>query len=1102
MLRFIFGRSGCGKTEYCFSKIEELVKNGKENILLITPEQYNFTAEKRLLRSLGEENIIKIENSSFSRLTNEIHRVYGGEKHPVISKGGKAVMMKMAVDAVRDRLTIFGGKTDSHSFIASMVSISDELTSCAITFDDIERVSQSVERELLSRKLADIGIIIGEYNRLLEGSYIDPSDDLSRLYDRLNDTGYLKNKIVFIDGFYGFVANELKIIELIIRDSAEAYITFASDGKDGGDFGLFSYVNKNAARVKKIADKFGVETKTIILDKNFRAQNSEMLFCENNLFSNSGAIYEKEPENIKLYAASGVSDECNYIAMQIKKELRAGVRARDIAVICRDIENYADDIVCAFRKYEVPFYLDERQPINTQPLMVFVQYLLRTVLYSYRSDDILSLVKTGLTDLDRESVNDIENYIYLWNINGIKKWTDEFTASPRGFSENMSESDCKRLENINKSRRYICERLEKFKKAVKSKNARETGAAIYRALLSFNVGNRLRETAISLSEYGRAALAEEQSRVWDILMDILDRLVNILKDTEISLKDYLTLFGTMISCEDLGVLPQGLDNVQFGRADRIRADNPHSVYILGANEGEFPKSVINGGLLTDNERVTLKNNDLELYSFGETLNIQERFFAYTAISAPSNCLCVTYLGKGADGSPSSIVTSLKKYFPNLKETKYSDIPDEELLESKAAAFELFAELFGKNSVFSATLKEYFKNDERFASVKLLSENDSVKIKNSEVATELFGKNMYLSASRLEDFFNCRFRYFCKYGLGARPREKAEMDAMQTGTVIHYVLENIISEVGSPAMGKMTEQELKRITDKYLLEYFNTNIGSSEPSKRFTYQFMRLSKMLYSVVLRLADEFSQSRFEAKAFELKIDKDGEVRPKMIPLESGGSVSLRGSVDRVDLLEENGEKYVRVIDYKSGTKKFSLSDILYGLNLQMFVYLFSICNDKSSKYCATPAGVLYMHASRNMLGLSRNSTEKDIHDAEAKEFKMNGMVLYDEQHDILDAMEKNLDGKYIPVKLSQKNGLTGSFASLEQLGRISKKVDLLIAEMGNELQSGNINQNPIDGKNHDKTCEYCDYSDVCANRRIIETRELSPLSDDEVLAILKEE
>lgn len=1104
MLKFVFGRSGYGKTEYCFNSIKNLINNGEENILLITPEQYNFTAERRLLTMLGESNINKVENSSFSRLYNEVTRLYGGDNLPVLSKGGKAVMMKKAIDNVSERLSVFNKKINASSFISSMVKIYDEMKSCNISSTDMIDASQKIDKEILSLKLQDMSKIIASYEALISGAYFDSADELSRLYKKLSETDYLDGRTVFIDGFNGFVSSEYKVLELIIQRAKCVHITLATDSFDKNErYSLFSYVNSVVKTLRKIAADNNVKTEIITLNKNYRTDDENLLIAEKNLYSRFLKSEERTPKSIQIYSAKSISDECNYVSLQIKKQLRSGIKAREIAVICRDLDKYSSELSYSFKKYEIPFFDDERQPINMQPLVVFVQYLLRSVIYSYRSDDILSLAKTGLTNLSPEKINELENYIYLWNISGVKKWSSPFVLSTKGFAAEITDSDQKRLDEINASREYLVSKIERFKFAVKNADGVEIGRAIYNALIDFNVNKHLKDIAFSLSEMGKNILAQEQGRVWDLLMQILNQLAIINDDEKIALKDYSTFFNIMISAEDLGVLPQGLDNVQIGQADRMRADNPKVVFVLGANEGEFPRAVTSGGLLSESDRLILSKNQFELYSFGETLNFQERYFAYMATSVACERLYVSYLGNNENASPSIIITSLKELFPNIEEITYSDIPEIELVESKNSAFELMAEHFNSNTEFSESLKKYFEADERFNAVKLLAENEDISISDEKLATSLFGENMYLSASRLEDFFNCRFRYFCKFGLMAKPRERAEMNAMKTGVVIHYVLEKIISEIGSSKLGKMSKAEIHIAVDKYLREYLDNEMGNTDEfTSRFRYQFMRLSKMLNSVACRLADEFSQSKFEAKAFELKIDNDSDVKPKIISLEDGGSVSIRGAIDRVDTFEENGQKYIRVVDYKSGNKKFKLSDILYGLNLQMFVYLFTLCNDKSSQYYGIPAGVLYMHASRSIFNVARGESEDDISKKENDEFKMKGLVLYDEQHDILESMEKDLAGKYIPVKMTKKSGVSGCFASLEELGRISKKIENLIAEMGVLLHKGEINQNPINGKYHDKTCEFCDYASVCASRRIIEPRNMDDIDDASVLEILKEE
>ena len=364
--------------------------------------------------------------------------------------------------------------------------------------------------------------------------------------------------------------------------------------------------------------------------------------------------------------------------------------------------------------------------------------------------------------------------------------------------------------------------------------------------------------------------------------------------------------------------------------------------------------------------------------------------------------------------------------------------------------------------------------------------------------------MYVSASRVEDFYNCSFRYFCKFGLNARPRIRAEIDPMQRGTLIHYVLEMILSTIGSKKLSSLTNVEIIALVDRFITMYFEQEMGNAaDLSIRFKYNYRRLSKLIYSVVYHLAEEFAHSDFEANAFELDIDKDGQVKPEQIILEDGGTIQIRGSIDRVDTYVHNGERYVRVVDYKSGNKSFNYSDILHGLNLQMFIYLFSLCNDKNAELTGIPAGVLYMHAARNIFNFnSRTAAANTIKSEENASFKMKGIVLDTADGEIAKAMDHELMGRYIPVKAKKDGELTGKLARLEQLGYIHKKINEHVAQMGMELHLGNINQNPVKDKMHKNTCEYCDYKDVCANKRTIENRTLDDISDKEVLEILAKE
>ena len=1115
MLQLILGRAGSGKTEYVFNSIKKLIDENERNILLITPEQFSFVAERRLLEDLGESKVNEVENTSFSRLADEISSKYGANKFPVLSKGSKAVMMNKALEAVSDSLVLFKHNVNSVSFINSVIKIYDEMKSCRVSLDDIEEAEGTTERELLKNKLHDIRLIIGMYDALINDKFYDPANELTRLYNKLLELSYFKGRTVFIDGFSGFVAQEYKILEVILKQADKVYITFCSDSFNNTDkFNLFSYVNSNIAILKDVTNKAGVEfAEPSILKSGARFKNEELKKLEENLYFNMKKPIDTEVENIRIYKAKSIYDECDSVSSNISKLLRNGYRASDIAVIVRDFDKYESELAFSFEKYNIPFFNDERQNILSEPLIMFVNFLLRTLIYSFRSEDIFSLLKTGLTSLEDDNISELENYVYMWSISG-SRWKSEFNQSTKGFSEEISENDAKRLESLNKSRNYIAENLSKLQRKCKNATSQEIAKAIYYSLLDFSVDEKLKELAVSLDENGKSALAYEQERIWDLLMSVLDELASVSGSEIISVKEFYRLFHLILSNEDLGVIPAGLDNVQLGSADRMRCNNPRVVFILGANEGEFPQAVSSSGILSESDRAALINSDFKLYSYGETLNAQEKYFAYMAASSACEKLFVSYrITNGLSACESSLIDEILQIFPKLTVESYNEIKGLEDLETDANAFEILAEDYNLSDTFISSLNDYFSSTElylpRLKAIQNTCDNTIEKLENTQVATELFGKYMTLSASRIDDYYNCAFRYFCKFGLNARPRKKVQLDPMQTGTVIHYVLEQIIKEKGSRGLSELSAAEIKLLVNKHLEYYLNNLMGdTSSFTPRFKYQFMRLSKMLVSVCERLKAEFEQSDFEAKAFELRIEKDGAedtVKTKTLTLPSGGTIEIRGAIDRVDTFEQNGEKYVRVVDYKSGNKHFKLSDILYGLNLQMFIYLFTLAQS-DSVYSGKPSGVLYMHSSRKLFSVERGADlQGQLEKSENDLYKMKGLVLNDSENEIAKHMEKNISGygKYIPVYYSTKSGeFSGNIASLAELGAISEKIDNLIIQMGASLQNGKIVRNPVNGKGHEHTCEFCDYSTVCKNKIEIENKEISDYSNEEVIKIIRKE
>ena len=1110
MLNLIYGRAGSGKTEFVFSHIKELAEGGNSNIVLITPEQFSFISERRLLKDLGESRINCVSNLSFTRLSNEISRLYGGDNLPVLTKGARAVMMKKAIQTIQDSLVLFNKNALSNSFINSFLGIYDEMKSCRVFTKDILEAADNVEREILSMKLKDIALIISAYDALIEGEYYDSENELTRLYHKLAGLDYFCNKTVFIDGFSGFVAQEYKILEVVLSQAEQVYVTFCTDSPDSRDENsMFSQINTNIGILKDVAKKVGCEIKSeTFLTENKRAQNSELLAVEKYAFSNKKYEIKEEPENIYIYSAKNICDECDNVSSQISKLLRNGGRAGDVTVICRDIDAYRKELQFSFEKYRIPYFNDERQSVSSQPLIMLVNFLLRTIIYSFKSEDIFSLLKTGLTALGEDEINALENYAYVWNINGAK-WKKDFVDSPRGFSEELTDADKKALEELNSGRKYIIDIISKFKKRCSKANAEEICKAVYFALIELSADKKLKELAASLDKNGKSFLSLEQERIWNLLMEMLDKLALTGKSEIINIKEFHKLFSLMVANEDLGSLPSGLDNVQIGSADRIRCNNPKYVFLLGANEGVFPKSISLSGILTETDRRTLVNNNFKLYSHGKALNAQEMYYAYMAACSAREKLWVSYISGGEKNSESAIVRSITELFVNIKTNTFSAEHCLSELESDENAFEILASDYTENSEFIASLKEYFAGKAEYSSklgaIEKLIDNDEISISDTKLATNLFKKDISLSATGIETYHKCPFAYFCRYGLGAKTLAKAEMDHLQRGTVIHYVLESIIKQKGNVGLKTLKDEEIAPLVNSILDDYLKNKLGdSSDFTERFKYQFLRLSKMIVFVVQRLRDEFSQSDFVAKAFEVGIgntEQGAQVESKTFKLSDGGSIRIIGTVDRVDTFEQNGRQYIRVVDYKSRNKDFLISDVINGLNLQMLVYLFTLSESKG-EFGGISSGVLYMHSAREVYSVNRSTLNKDIDERNKKEFLMHGIVLNDAENEIAKHMEKSLEGKYIPVVCSSDGGLTGSIVSSAELGAIAKKVDDIICKMGLELHGGRIAQFPAYSSSRKTTCENCEYGSVCKNRVEITQNTLETLKNSEAIEMIMKE
>ncbi len=1113
MLRLITGRIGSGKTTSVYSEIRTRVQQG-ESVMLIIPEQYSFCTEKMMLSLLGARGADKVEVVSFTFLCERLLKKYGLNSNPGLDDSTRALMMSLALESVSDSLSVYGKHRYSASVITRMLKVIKEFRQCAVSSDMLRETSRNMDDCLLKSKLDELSLVMDAYTALVSDSYFDEECALDELCNVLDEHKDFIGKTVFFDGFRGFTSQELKVMERIFAQSEDVYVTVCTDiPSEVDDLGCFAHTKRTVRKLVHIAEKNNVkvappEHTEVFTEKQY--SNPELPLLEKSLYENTYETYDKETENIIICSAEDFESECDFVAHTVKNLIRTqGLRCRDIAIISRSENNYARQIRSALRKNGVPVFEDRRQPIATQPLIEFLLGVTDIAVSGFSCDTVMRVLKTGMTGLSVEEISELENYAVMWQING-NKWLEDWTAHPDGLGEKMLEKDVARLERINASRNTVVTPLKKLRFELRDCDGLSVAKALYNILVDMNVAENLRALAETLNTKGETDLAIEQGRIWDVVIEILDRIAFSLEGIKLSAKRFNELLNLIVSMYTLGNLPQGLDEIIIGSADRVKTTAPKVVFAVGVNDGLFPMVPVADGILSDNERKVLSSLDLNMDDNFEQKMMEERFIAYNTLCSPSDRLYVTYSRKditGAQLAPSELVAQIKRIFPKVTVLDTVTTPEIDYIEGDIPAFELMARLSLRGGIMHSTLEEYFSSrsdyKDRVSALNRAVNKGEFEIKDKDISKKLFGFNMYMSASRTEVYHKCPFEYFCKYGLGAQPRKIAELDPMQKGTAIHYVLENLIASYGSDGLCAMPKVQRDKCVRDMLESYFSEILVPGEDmGERFNYLYRQLGFIVCEVVDRLVNEFSVSEFVPVAFELSIDSDGEVPAYEIPLPDGGTLKLKGSVDRVDVMENADETFVRVVDYKSGGKKFDLNEVYYGLNMQMLIYLFAIWKNGFRDYKnITPAGILYMPVNAPFAKIEREEGEEAILSQKQKAAKMNGMVLDDSR--VIFSMDNRLAGDIVPASVKKDGSNSGTLISVKQMGILLKRVEKILSDMAVNLHNGKIPVRPAVAESttspyHD-VCKYCDYKDVCGFDEDTPTNDIAKIKHDESLKLL---
>jgi ATP-dependent helicase/nuclease subunit B len=1080
LLKLILGRAGSGKTARIMEEIKQGVDSRKGGLILLVPEQYSHEAERELCRVCGDAMSLYAEVLSFSRLASRVESEVGGGAK-LLDKGGRMLCMALAVDAVASRLRIYGQARRSPELQESLLKAIDELKSACVNSDALLKASESATG-YLGDKLWDMSLILGSYEAVVARSGVDPSDRLTRLAENLHRSSIGAGSCIYIDGFTDFTAQEMLVIRALIRAGAELAVCLTCESlKEGSE--VFEISRRAALALLRLAKECGCDTEVEYMSERSPDKSPSLAFLEENLFGYTMERFDDRENTIELYQADSIVGECELAAARALELVRErNCRWRDISIAVRSFEAYRTILESVFERYGVPLYMSRKSDILQKPLPALIVSAFEIITGGWAYDAVFSYLKTGLVGISPEDCDLLENYVILWSIRG-NAWTkpEDWSLNPQGYGAEDTEETARTLKKINALRRQVAAPLARLQERGKAaKTAREQVMALSRFCDEIDLQGNLRRRAEELRQKGRLALAAEYVQFWDIVVSALEQCAEVLGDAHLEQETFARFWTLMLSSYDVGTIPISLDRVSAGDMDRMRRRHIKHLIVLGATDQRLPQISEDSGIFTDSERDELVQLGLDIGGAGDEKLLREFCLIYNCLSLPSETLvmtCPAYGPEGEESRPSFVVNRIALLFE-----KTLLAPDREKIKSSAPvpAFELA--ITEGSSPQAAAAREYFlsgpESRARLEALKEAAKTARGRLSPSAVKL-LYGEKLRLSASRVDAFSSCRFAYFLQYGLRLKPRKPAGFNPPEMGSFMHYVLEGVSNEaMRLGGFGSIDEKKLYELTDKYVEKYVHEELNDfRERSARFIYLFRRLTKTVRQVVYDMAQELKVSDFVPFDFELDFSGgDGKLPPVIIG-DGEEELAVTGIADRVDGWISDGKLYIRVVDYKTGKKSFSLSDVWYGMGLQMLMYLFTL--ERAGRnvygYEIVPAGVLYVPARDVLVSAEHNISDEDIIRKKAKSLKRSGLILNSPQ--IIAAMEKGEKFRFLPVKFNKDGEIVGdSLATLEQLGKLSRFIDKTLREMAGELRRGSIAADPYFRGQQENACLWCDYIDAC--------------------------
>ena len=1133
-LRFCFGPSGAGKSHRIYEEImQRAAEEPGRNFLIIVPDQFTMQTQKDLVMRSDRDGILNIDVLSFGRLSHRILEEVGTKEMPVLDDTGKSLVLQKVAADLKEQLPAMGSLLHKQGYIHEVKSAISEFMQYGISTQDMDKLITSAQkRGALAMKLKDLKTLYRGFQDYIRDHFITTEETLDVLRRSLSKSKILKGSVVVFDGFTGFTPIQNRLIQELMRVCAETIVTVTIGvGEDpykmDGEQKLFHLSKKTVADLEKLAAEAEVERGEDLFVKggpNRFAKAPALHYLEQNLFRYQYEPYAGEQQEIHMFEALSPREEVHQTALYIRHLIREqGMTYRDIAVVIGDLEGYASYVETEFGQLEIPCFLDRTRGIVLNPMIEYIKSALQLYIKDFSYDTVFHFLRSGMADISREEIDELENYVIRTGARGYRTYSRLFTRRTeemQGNAEGSEQAEEKTMERLNRIRQQFMDAVEILHMGSQEK-AGDYVSHLYDFLEQNQVQQKLLNYQQQFEKEGDLSRAREYAQIYRLVMDLLDQVYELLGEEEISRQEFADILEAGFGEITVGTIPQNVDRIVVGDMERTRLKQVKVLFFLGVNDGNIPKNASKGGIISDMDREFLIESGTEMAPSPRQQMYIQRLYLYLNMTKPSEQLYLSYAKVNSEGKgirPSYLIDTVRKLFPAMSVEYPQNRSRLEQIEGRQEGARYLAEEL--REYVEGTLPEEERQDFYLmyrayeadaAGRDLLTRAAFRRYRESGlsriVARALYGQQLENSVSRLETYAACACRHFLQYGLSLQEREEFGFEASDMGTVYHAVLENFAGKLAESNLTwwDFTEdfaaKAVKESVEAYAATYGETVLYSSA---RNEYAITRMSRILTRTVLTLQKHLKQGSFQPDDYELSFRFAEDLDSIHVDLSEDEKMHLQGRIDRIDVSEDTEHVYVKVIDYKSGNRKFDLAALYYGLQLQLVVYMNAAMEMESRKHPdkeIVPAALLYYHIDDPTIETPVEFTDEQINEQILAKLRMNGVVNSDPG--VVERLDRYMQDKSVVIPVEKKKD--GSFSarssvlSREEMQLISSYVDAKIRSIGREILDGKIAANPYE-KGNEEACTYCAYKKVCGFDGSIPGYEKRQLEDLDKQALMQ--